>query len=189
MPRRNSRFLLLIAAGVTASVAVAQTTAPAMAPATTPAPKPAPKPATPAPGATPNAERVVTIAALDKRTGVTRSFEGKPGEEFRFGDLAVVARSCETTPPWESRLTGAFLQIDEVGARSRRRVYSGWMFAQSPSLNPLEHPRYDVWVKACAMTWPETGPDTVAAGSTPSASRSSAPKSAATPSAPESSDR
>jgi hypothetical protein len=146
--------------------------------------------AAPAAGQTPNAERVVTIAALDKRTGETRTFEGKPGEVFRFGELAMVMRSCETTPPWEQKLTGAFLQIDELSAGKRSRIFSGWMFAQSPSLNPLEHPRYDVWVKACAMKWPETGPDTVVvAGKGDGASRSSAPKSAVTPSAPESSER
>ncbi len=28
-------------------------------------------------------------------------------------------------------------------------VFSGWMFASSPALNPLEHPVYDVWVIDC----------------------------------------
>jgi hypothetical protein len=169
MQRPNNLWLLAGLAALSVSVAA----------------QPAAKPKL-ADGATPNAERVVTIAAMDKRTGATQSFEGKPGDVFRFGNLAVVMRSCETAPPWEQRLTGAFLQIDELSARTRRRVFSGWMFAQSPSLNPLEHPRYDVWVRACAMKWPETGPDTVVVAS---GSRSSAPKSAETPSAPVSNDR
>ena len=29
------------------------------------------------------------------------------------------------------------------------QVFSGWMFASSPALNPLEHPVYDVWVLSC----------------------------------------
>lgn len=29
------------------------------------------------------------------------------------------------------------------------RIFSGWMFASSPALNPLEHPVYDVWVIDC----------------------------------------
>ena len=28
-------------------------------------------------------------------------------------------------------------------------VFSGWMFASSPTLNSLEHPVYDVWVLRC----------------------------------------
>jgi hypothetical protein len=29
------------------------------------------------------------------------------------------------------------------------RIFSGWMFASSPGLNPLEHSVYDVWVIGC----------------------------------------
>lgn len=29
------------------------------------------------------------------------------------------------------------------------KIFSGWMFASSPALNPLEHPVYDVWVIGC----------------------------------------
>ena len=28
-------------------------------------------------------------------------------------------------------------------------IFSGWMFASSPALNPLDHPVYDVWVIDC----------------------------------------
>ena len=141
--------------------------------------------------ATPNAERVITVAAIDKRTGLTRSYVGKPGESFTFGALTVRVRACEATPPWEQPLEGAFLLIDEqIGQLAPRRVYSGWMFAQSPSLHPLEHARYDVWVKSCAMRFPETGPDTVVAaksvvsGAATDPARSKAKKSAETASAP-----
>ncbi len=141
-------------------------------------------------GVTPNAERIVAIGAINKRTGETRTFVGKPGQTFDFGGLHVTVRTCETTPPWEQRLTGAFLLIDErMQKGAPRRVYSGWMFAESPSLHPLEHRRYDIWVKSCTMRFPDTGPETVvigrgdagAAKSEPKAS--SAKKSAATPSA------
>ena len=143
-------------------------------------------PAGPAGAVTPNAERVVTIAAIDKRTGLTRSFVGKPGQSFTFGALTVRVRACEATPPWEQPLEGAFLLIDEqIGQLPAKRVYSGWMFAQSPSLHPLEHARYDVWVKSCTMRFPDTGPDTVVAakGATDPA-RSKARKSAETANAP-----
>jgi hypothetical protein len=176
------------AAAKPAAPAPASTAAP-----TTAAPKPAPKPAaaaSAAKGVTPNAERIVTIAAMDKRTGETRDFVGNPGQMFGFGALTVRVRTCETTPPWEQKLTGAFLLIDEaIGKAAPKRVYSGWMFAESPSLHPLEHARYDVWVKSCTMRFPETGPATVVAGSVgggakpASAKASSAKKSPATPSA------
>lgn len=128
-------------------------------------PAAASRPATPVQGVTPNAERIVTVGAINKRTGETRTFVGKPGQMFDFYGLHVVVRTCETTPPWEQRLTGAFLLIDERMVKGNaKRVYSGWMFAESPSLHPLEHPRYDIWVKSCTMRFPDIGPDTVVAG-------------------------
>lgn len=150
---------------------------------------PAPKPVQAATRMTPNNERIVTIGAIDKRTGFTRDYVGNPGQMFQFGALTVKVRACEATPPWEQPLSGAFLLIDEtIGRLAPKRVYSGWMFAQSPSLHPLEHARYDIWVKSCTMRFPETGPDTVVAGSMAAgageaANLSKAKKSAVVPNA------
>jgi hypothetical protein len=177
--------LPLIAAGPPAG-----NPAPAAAPATAPtsaASKPAaPKPAAPASVAepTPMAQRVVGFAALDKRTGRVQAFTGKPGSIARWGALTIRVRACETTPPWERpSLTGAFLQVDVAQKRGGvRRAFSGWLFAESPSLNSFDHPVYDVWVKSCTMSFPDRGPDTVVVGRSapapkPAASASSAPKS------------
>lgn len=114
---------------------------------------------------TPYTERVVTFSALDKRTGLTREFVVKPGATVVFETLTIKVRTCETTPEWEQKQTAAFLQIFEPAGKAAApaKIYSGWMFAESPSLNPLEHARYDVWVRSCAMSFPETGPDTVVA--------------------------
>jgi hypothetical protein len=154
---------------------------------TVPAKPAAPVLPNPGKGVTPNAERGVTIGAINKRTGETKTFSGHPGQAFDFGSLHVTVRTCEVTPPWEQKLTGAFLLIDERLAKGgTRRVYSGWMFAESPSLHPLEHARYDIWVKSCTMRFPDTGPDTVVAGKGDGgpAKRSSAKKSPETPKAP-----
>lgn len=34
-------------------------------------------------------------------------------------------------------------------------LFTGWMFASTPSLNALEHPTYDVWVIDCTMIEPD----------------------------------
>ena len=145
----------------------------------------APPAARPAPPAvsraeTPMAQRVATIGLLNKRNGLSREFKLHPGQTIRAGDVVIRLRACETTAPWEpQQLTGAFVQTD---VRSRdgqwRRVFSGWLFKESPSLNVVEHPIYDVWPKACEMKHPDIGPDTMPA-STPGASRSIAKKSTA----------
>ncbi len=32
-----------------------------------------------------------------------------------------------------------------------KRIFSGWMFADSPGLNAVEHPVFDVWLTDCAQ--------------------------------------
>jgi len=135
-----------------------------------------------APGTTPMAERVAVIGLLNKRNGISRPITLKPGQAVRVGDAIVRLRACETSAPWEVQsLTGAFVQLDVRNPQGRwQRVFSGWLYKETPSLNVVEHPIYDVWPKSCAMTHPEAGESTVRAGSEAS-SRSSAPNSAPTP--------
>lgn len=144
---------------------------------------PAPKPAPPVTTAkeTPMAERVATLGILNKRNGLYRDLVMKPGQAVRIGDLVVRLKACETTAPWETEpYTGAFVQVIVHGSDDKwRKIFSGWLFKESPSLNVVEHPIYDVWTKACAMKHPEAGPDTLVVRGDASASnkRSSAEKS------------
>ncbi len=136
-------------------------------------------------GETPMAERVAVIGLLNKRNGLWRDLTMKPGQALRADDVIVRLRACETTAPWEQQaFTGAFVQVDVEGVDQRwRRIFSGWLYKESPSLNVVEHPVYDVWVKSCTMTHPDIGADTVAmsSGAARPPSASSAPKSTASP--------
>lgn len=116
----------------------------------------------PATALTPMGERVAVIGILNKRNGLSRDLTMKPGQALRVGDLVVRLRACERTAPWEhEQLTGAFVQVDVKDARDDwGRVFSGWVYKETPSLNVVEHPIYDVWPKSCAMRFPEIGPDT-----------------------------
>ena len=132
-----------------------------------------------APGTTPMAQRVAVLGLLNKRNGISRQLTLRPGQAVRYGDTIVRLRACETTAPWEEqRLTGAFVQLDVRNPEGRfQRVFSGWLYKESPSLNVVEHPIYDVWPKSCAMTHPGAGPAEALPGSP--RTRWRAPKSAA----------
>ncbi len=111
---------------------------------------------------TPMAERVATIGLLNKRNNLSQDIEMKPGEEREIGDVILRLAACERTAPWEMpQETGAFVQmfVKARGETDFGRVFSGWLFKNSPSVNVVEHPIYDVWVKDCAMSFPgEEGP-------------------------------
>ena len=144
---------------------------------------------------TPMAERVAVLGLLNKRNNITRDIEMKPGEARRIGDVIVRLSACERTAPWEEPPeTGAFVQVivltrsDADSDPEWRRFFSGWLFKNSPSLNVVEHPIYDVWVKDCKMSFP--GEEAPASGdgegdapapARPAASPSPTPAPAVTP--------
>ena len=129
---------------------------------------------------TPMAERLATIGVLNKRNNVSQDLVMKPGESGRVGNVVVRLAACERTPIWElPNETGAFVQVlvrDTGGEQAWRKVFSGWLFKRSPSLNVVEHPIYDVWVKDCAMSFP--GEEKAAA---PSEAAPAAPRPAPAP--------
>lgn len=100
------------------------------------------------------AERIVNplamFSGLDKITGVTTTFEVPIGQQTRFGGLIVTPNVCYTRPVTEEPKTTSFVTVDEISAdNSRKTIFSGWMFAESPGLNAVEHPIYDVWLTGC----------------------------------------
>lgn len=129
------------------------------------------------PGVTPMRQRVAVLGILNKRNGIVQNVALHPGQSARWKDMIVRLRACETSAPWEEeKLTGAFVQVDvQRPDRKWARIFSGWLYKESPSLNVVEHPVYDVWPKSCEMTYP-AGPAAPAAPVI-SSNRSSAPKS------------
>lgn len=110
---------------------------------------------------TPVKDRVATLGLLNKRNNETQDLVLKTGEARQIGNIVVKLATCEKTLPWEHPPeTGAFVQVfvDERDTISQpltwHKVFSGWLFKNSPSLNVVEHPVYDVWVKDCAMKFP-----------------------------------
>lgn len=142
-------------------------------------------------GVTPMAQRVAVLGLLNKRNGIVQNVTLKPGQSVRWKGAIVRLRACETTAPWEDeQLTGAFVQLDvQQPDKTWDRVFSGWIYKESPSLNVVEHPVYDVWPKSCAMTYP-AGPGASAPASSNKASSAaksggeSAPSRRAAPAAP-----
>lgn len=135
-------------------------------------------------GATPMAERVAVIALLNKRNGLVRDLEMRPGDSARIGRAIVRLRACEATPPWETPPeVGAFVQLTVQEQRDDRwyRVFSGWLFRERPERNIVQHPIYDVFVKSCTMRFP--GGEAVAR-TVPSAAPKAAPAESSAPQSP-----
>ena len=93
---------------------------------------------------------IVKLQSLDKVTARTMTFEAKVGSTVKFGPLYIKVQACRKAPPIEKPESAAFLQIWEVTPHEEAKwIFSGWMFASSPSLSSMDHPIYDVWVIDC----------------------------------------
>jgi len=93
---------------------------------------------------------VAVFDGLDKITGRIISFEVKIDETVQFGALQITPRVCYSRPPTDPPQTDAFAQVDEIDEQKQiKRIFSGWMFADSPGLHGVEHPIFDIWLTAC----------------------------------------
>lgn len=93
---------------------------------------------------------IVQLQSLDKITARTMIFEMQVGKTVKFGPIYIKAQACRKSEPIDKPESAAFLQIWEDTAKDGAEwVFSGWMFASSPALSPMDHPVYDVWVLDC----------------------------------------
>ena len=89
---------------------------------------------------------------LDKMTGRTQTFETAAGAEAMIDRLRVRLDACRSPEDNAQHGTMAFLQIWDTKRAEDARVFSGWMFSESPALSAMDHPRYDVWVISCTTS-------------------------------------
>jgi hypothetical protein len=135
------RFLSVAALVLLSAPAQAQDQPEGPAPSETPAP---------APTVHRIKNPVAEFTGIDKITGRIITFDVYIDETVQFGALQVTPRVCYSRPEAEETKTDSFVEVDEITLdRKIRRIFTGWMFAESPGLNAVEHAVYDVWLKAC----------------------------------------
>jgi hypothetical protein len=118
---------------------------------------------------------IAVFAALDKVTGRISHLEIPLNQTVEFGALKVTPRVCDSRPPTEPPNTTSFVEVDEVTLTGDvQRIFTGWMFAESPGLHAVEHPVFDVWLTNC----------TTNEASAPSGSAANAPAPDAAPAPP-----
>jgi hypothetical protein len=111
---------------------------------------------------------VAQFSGIDKITGRTITFDVYINETVQFGALQVTPRVCYSRTDNEAPGSDSFVEVDEITLdRKIRRIFTGWMYADSPGLNAVEHPVYDVWLKGCKQNSDVPPPDEQSAGKQP----------------------
>lgn len=95
---------------------------------------------------------IAVFAALDKVTAAVKQVTVQLNQTGEFRTLRITPRACYTRAPTEPPRTSTFVEIDEIMFDGKeKRIFTGWMFAESPGLNPLLHPVFDVWLTSCSQ--------------------------------------
>jgi hypothetical protein len=89
------------------------------------------------------------LRGLDKVNGQASDLDLDNGTATEFGSLTVALAECRYPVENPDGDAYAFVTIRET--ERNREIFSGWMLASSPALNPLEHARYDIWVLRCKI--------------------------------------
>ena len=94
----------------------------------------------------------VNLIGLDKITAKTSSIKIKIGETVKFGLLEIKALKCGITKNKETENeTVAYLQVRDISENQNEKVFifNGWTFSSNPSITPIDHAIYDLWLVGC----------------------------------------
>ena len=96
---------------------------------------------------------VAVFKGIDKITGRITTFDVYIDETVQYGALQVTPKVCYSRDQAEAQKIDGFVEVDEITLdRKIRRILTGWMFADSPGLNAVEHPIYDIWLTGCKQS-------------------------------------
>lgn len=102
---------------------------------------------------------IAVFSGLDKITGHIVSFKVPVGDTYQFGSLQVTPQVCYANAAGQASEADAFVEIKEITLEKKVNcLFDGWMFADSPGLNALEHPIYDVWFTNCVSAPDDSAP-------------------------------
>ena len=115
--------------------------------------------------AQPIASPIAQFSGLDKITGRITQFDVYIDETVQFGALQITPRACYSRPATEAQRTSVFIEVDQVSmAGTIDRIFTGWMFADSPALNAIDHAVYDIWLLECKTSSDVPPPDAQTGG-------------------------
>ena len=91
------------------------------------------------------------IKILDKISSKNELISLKNGEENTYKDLAIKVMKCTNSELDDNPEIKAYIQVRDLTKKDRNNVFvfNGWMFSSSPSIEPFDHPVYDIWLVNC----------------------------------------
>ena len=88
---------------------------------------------------------------LDKITAKTSEIKIRIGETKKFGLLEIKALKCGISQNKNIKDQVAYIQVKDISENQNEKIFifNGWTFASNPSLTPIDHAVYDIWLIGC----------------------------------------
>ncbi len=91
------------------------------------------------------------IKILDKISSKNTLLKLENGKLKKFKDLEIKSIKCKNSEFDDNPEITAYIQVRDLTNKDNDEVFvfNGWMFSSSPSIEPFDHPVYDVWLVSC----------------------------------------
>ena len=95
--------------------------------------------------------KFIEIKILDKVSSKSSLLKLNIGEEKKFKNLLIKSLKCKNSEFDDNPEITAYLQVKDLTKKDNDEVfiYNGWTFSSSPTINPFDHPVYDIWLTKC----------------------------------------
>tara|TARA_B100001057_G_scaffold301974_1_gene302176 strand:- start:492 stop:899 length:408 start_codon:yes stop_codon:yes gene_type:complete len=91
------------------------------------------------------------LKILDKISSKNELIKLNNKKEYIYKDLAIKSMKCTNSEFDDNPEIKAYIQVRDLTKDNNDNVYvfNGWMFSSSPSIEPFDHPVYDIWLISC----------------------------------------
>ena len=95
--------------------------------------------------------KFIEIKILDKVSSKNTLLKMKIGEEKKFKNLLIKSLKCKNSEFDDNPEVTAYLQVKDLTNNNNDEVFvfNDWTFLSSPTINPFDHPVYDIWLMKC----------------------------------------
>lgn len=111
----------------------------------------------------------IIVGALDREARANTRLRIPAGGQGTYGSLRIKVSGCFMSHPEDTSESWAYVEVTDMGRanrkelavlpqRDRNRVRAatgervlrkGWIIASSPSVTPIDHPTFDMWLITC----------------------------------------
>ena len=93
----------------------------------------------------------IDIKILDKVSSKSNLLKLKIGEEKKYKNLLIKSLKCKNSEFDDNPEITAYIQVQDLTNVDNDEVFifNGWTFSSSPTINPFDHPIYNIWLMKC----------------------------------------